>query len=337
MKKCHNCSNELPDNAKFCVYCGQQVTEQNNKLKKGNIVAWCLVGVLAVAVVAIIIIAIGNNKKHNYWQKPTVTQSQSGKEIETTLKEEQVTTTVKQETTTESETLLSRDKNTYTGDITYEMLARTPDKYINSPTKYTGTITQIVGYDDEYDCFRMNVDDNSDYNLLVVYPKNIIDFNLLVDDNVTVYGGFIGMCTYETVLGNEIAVPCVQAVMMDYNEKSTTINISVELPSCPATVNEYDWNDKISGTVRIDNIIAKYEKSWDGTYYVTFNLAGEKIYGDDGYVYIRYKLYDSENYIVESGLFMTDKLSAGDKFKNMEENIYNLKAGTYRLEILDYR
>lgn len=334
MKKCYNCGKELPDNAKFCVYCGQ-ADERKGNSQKGNIVAWCLVAVLAVAVVGIMIVAIKlndklfwegypSNKKYNYVQKQTVTQSQSGKETEFTKKEEQ-------------ETLLSRDKSTYTGDITYEMLARTPDMYINSPIKYTGTITQIVGYDDEYDCFRMNVDDNLDYNLLVVYPKNIIDFNLLVDDNVTVYGGFMGMYTYETVLGNEISVPCVQAVMMDYNEKSATINILVELPGCPATVNKYNWKNEISSTVRIDKIVAKYDKNLDGTYDITFNLTGEKTFGDEGYAYISYKLYDSENYIVDSGTFMTDKLSSGDKFKDMEETIYNLKSGTYRLEILDYR
>lgn len=220
MKKCYNCGNELPDNAKFCVYCGQQVTEQNNKLKKGNIVAWCLVGVLAVAVVGIIIIAIKlndklfwqgypSNKKYNYVQKQTVTQSQFREETQTIKK--------------------------------------------------------------------------------------------------------------------------------DYGDKSTTFNFSLELPSCPATVNEYNWKDEISSTVRIDKIVAKYDKNLDGTYDVTFNLTGEKIYGDEGYEVITYKLYDSENYIVGNGTVWAGKLSKGDKFKNVKEYIYNLKPGTYRLEILDYR
>lgn len=246
-------------------------------------------------------------------------------------------TTKEIETTKEKEIFLSRDKSTYTYDTTYEMLVRTPNDFLDSSVKFTGTISQIVGYDDEYDCFRMNVDDNSEYNLLVVYPKNIIDFNLLVNDNVTIYGGFIGMYTYETVLSNEITVPCVQAIMMDYNGKNTAINISVELPTCPLIVSEYDWNNEILGTIRIDDITVSYEKNWDGTYYVIFNIAGEKTYGNNGYVYINYKLYDSENYIVESGSFMTDKLSLGDKFKNMEETIYDLEPGTYRLEIVDYK
>ena len=275
---------------------------------------------------------------------------QSGVEMESSMKETGVKTEVQsqvnnentienetKETIIESETLLSRDKSTYTNDITYDMLARTPDKYIDCPIKFTGTITQIIGSHDEYNCFRMNVDDNTNYNLLVICPEKILDFNLLVDDNITIYGGFLGLFTYETVLGDELTVPCVEAVMMDYNEKSTIINISVELPICPITVNEYIWDDEISNTVRFDNITAKYEESWDGTYYVTFTFAGEKTYGNDGYVYIGYKLYDSENYIVDSGTFMTGKLSSGDKFKNMEESIYNLEPGTYRLEIMDYK
>lgn len=219
MKKCYNCGKELPDNAKFCVYCGQADERKGNSLK-GNIVAWCLVGILAVAVVGIMIVAIKlndklfwegypSNKKYNYVHKQTVTQSQSRKETQTVKK--------------------------------------------------------------------------------------------------------------------------------DYSDKSTTLNFSLELPSCPATVNKYNWKNEISSTVRIDKIVAKYDKNFDGTYDITFNLTGEKIYGDEGYAYISYKLYDSENYIVDSGTFMIDKLSSGDKFKDMEETIYNLKSGTYRLEILDYR
>ena len=50
-----------------------------------------------------------------------------------------------------------------------------------------------------------------------------------------------------------------------------------------------------------------------------------------------WKLYDSDNYVIDSGNVFTSNLVVGEKFKDEKEYIYNIKAGEkYRLQISDY-
>ena len=119
--------------------------------------------------------------------------------------------------------------------------------------------------------------------------------------------------------------------------KAPSDKCSISIPALPLTVNEYNWRDEIDTTIRIDSIVSEWDDNYDGTCDLKLTFSGEKTYGDNDYSYISYKLYDSEGYVVDSGVFITDKLSSRDKFKNMEERIYNLDPGTYRLEITDYK
>ena len=112
------------------------------------------------------------------------------------------------------------DKTTYSKDITYENLARYPDNYKDERISFTGKVTQVTkeDYFGEVTA-RMNANNDSDQNLYFVYDKDIIDYNLLTDDEITIYGVFTGLYSYTTVLGNELTVPKMEVYMIEIKEK----------------------------------------------------------------------------------------------------------------------
>ena len=104
----------------------------------------------------------------------------------------------------------------------------------------------------------------------------------------------------------------------------------LELPTLPVTiVNSNAW-------VKITNVT--YEVSGDDLY---IYFTGEKTYDSKGSSYSRsckigWKLYDSEGYLVDSGIAYTDALKVGEKFKNKKEYCWDvIEPGmTYRLELV---
>lgn len=117
---------------------------------------------------------------------------------------------------------------------------------------------------------------------------------------------------------------------------SPTDSCSIELPTLPMIFNEYNWDDTIDSTVRIDDISVEWEENYDETVNLIITLTGEKTYGENGYCHISYKLYDSEGYVVDSGNLLSDKMSTGDKFRNWEESFYFLSPDSYKLELYEY-
>ena len=105
----------------------------------------------------------------------------------------------------------------------------------------------------------------------------------------------------------------------------------LELPTLPVTiVNSNAW-------VKITKVT--YEVSGDDLY---IYFTGEKTYDSKGSSYSRsckigWKLYDSEGYLVDSGITYTDALKVGEKFKNEKEYCWDvIEPGmTYRLELVD--
>lgn len=154
--------------------------------------------------------------------------------------EENTDITTETPTSNEEETLLSRDKSTYNYDITYDMLARNPERYYNKPVKFTGVITQVAGTDDDgYVHIRLKVNDNNNSNLYVTYENGLLDFNLLENDNITIYGGFVDLVSYTSVLGSEVTVPYVHAVMIDFNKETSKKVDSSDIE----VLKEYTYSD----------------------------------------------------------------------------------------------
>lgn len=139
------------------------------------------------------------------------------------------------EVQTEQETLLSRDKSLYPDDITVEMLKRTPSKYIDKELKLTGDIVAELKYDGEVEdkngnthtgeesseyvaCYYLAVNGNNDDIVVLTYYRDDFDYNLLVGDNVTMYGTLLeGGMEFERTNGTITTIPVVVAVMIDLN------------------------------------------------------------------------------------------------------------------------
>lgn len=139
------------------------------------------------------------------------------------------------EVQTEHETLLSRNKDNYPDDVTVEMLKRTPNKYIDKEFKLTGDIVAELKYDGEVEdkdgnthtgeesseyiaCYYLAVNGSDDDTVVLTYYRDDFDYNLLVGDNVTVYGTLLeGSIEFERNNGTIVNIPAIIAVMIDLN------------------------------------------------------------------------------------------------------------------------
>jgi hypothetical protein len=102
------------------------------------------------------------------------------------------------------------DKVAYDTGITYDQLARTPDKYKTQKVKFNGTVIQVTE-EGESTSLRVAVNDDYDTILLVIFENSIISSRLLENDNITIKGVSEGVYTYETVMGNKMTLPLVRA------------------------------------------------------------------------------------------------------------------------------
>lgn len=104
-------------------------------------------------------------------------------------------------------------KASYSADYSYEQLARNPDSYKGDLVKFTGKVLQAETGDISY----MRLAINNDYNtvLFVTYDSSVVNYRLLEDDKVVVYGVSEGVYSYEAVSGATITIPWVNADIIE--------------------------------------------------------------------------------------------------------------------------
>lgn len=105
-------------------------------------------------------------------------------------------------------------KKGYNTGITYNQLARTPDKYEGKKVKFTGTVIQVIEGDDVIE-LRFAVNDDYDQIILLEYDSSIVNSRVLEDDTITIYGIFDGLISYESTLGGTITIPSVSVDKID--------------------------------------------------------------------------------------------------------------------------
>ena len=116
--------------------------------------------------------------------------------------------------------------------------------------------------------------------------------------------------------------------------------IKIQLPSLPLTLNDYRGDNKINYTYVLNKIDYKVGDIIDGKCSVKLLFSGKKTYdyrgnGQSSSCCIGYKLYKAgSNSVVYSDEAYTPDVDVNDTFDNVEENIYDLEPGEYRLEIL---
>ena len=107
-------------------------------------------------------------------------------------------------------------KADYSSDYSYDELARNPDNYDGKKMKFSGEVLQA---DDSGSTAYARLAINGDYNtvMFITYDPSIIDYRLLEDDQITIYGICLGSYTYETVLGANVTLPWIEADIIEMN------------------------------------------------------------------------------------------------------------------------
>lgn len=98
------------------------------------------------------------------------------------------------------------DPSTYNTGITYDNLARNPEKYEGEKITFSGTVLQVME-DDGYSHYRIAVDDNYDTVLYIEVDHELLDARILEDDYITIYGESIGTVSYESTNSGTITIP----------------------------------------------------------------------------------------------------------------------------------
>lgn len=124
--------------------------------------------------------------------------------------------------------------------------------------------------------------------------------------------------------------------------KKATIKIELR-DSLPKTLNEYDYKDRIETSVKVTNFeyeVTDYTHSEDQTVYLYFS--GEKTYDEEGSKHsstckIGWKLYDEDDYVVESGTCRSSEIAEGEKFRKAKDYIFDVLPGKYYLELISVK
>lgn len=98
----------------------------------------------------------------------------------------------------------------YDTGITYDELARNPDKNKGKKVTFTGTVIQVIRGNGE-DQFRVRV--NNDYKkiIFVSYIPKSGENKILENDKVIVRGVSVGEISYKSTMGGKISIPGITA------------------------------------------------------------------------------------------------------------------------------
>ena len=120
----------------------------------------------------------------------------------------------KQEKEAAKKAQAEKEKKGYDSGITYDQLARTPDKYTGEKIKFSGKVIQVMEEDGSTG-IRLAVNSNYDNVILGTYDSSIVSSRVLEDDQITVYGVSAGLYSYETVMGDTMTIPAMTIDKID--------------------------------------------------------------------------------------------------------------------------
>lgn len=100
--------------------------------------------------------------------------------------------------------------------VAFRDLARNPDSHAGQNIVVSGRVVQVLEGSSETN-LRIATDGGYDDIVFVGFDPSIIDYHILEDDNVTVYGTCIGQFSYESTLGATISLPGIYAVHVELN------------------------------------------------------------------------------------------------------------------------
>lgn len=94
----------------------------------------------------------------------------------------------------------------YETGISFNQLARNPDKYEGEKVKFSGKVLQVME-GDYMVSIRLGVNGSYDNVIYGTYFPSLVSSRVLEDDYITVYGTSEGLYTYESTMGASITIP----------------------------------------------------------------------------------------------------------------------------------
>lgn len=203
-----------------------------------------LIGLLIfAAIVSITIFVTSPDKKHDNKKVNATLQSTTTTPItiRTTTTTPKTTTTTTTKSETELKILAQKERAEYISDcteISYNDLARSPDKYIGEKLKITVEIQQVLsnGFSSNaYRCYEdydiHSGDSYLDKEWYVEYSLNDDESRILENDIITFYGTYDGTSKLERALtGVTDYVPTLQAKYCELNTNTSTAPVTTTKP-----------------------------------------------------------------------------------------------------------
>lgn len=96
--------------------------------------------------------------------------------------------------------------------ISYDELARYPDKYKDTKVKFSGTVVQVCSEASSplyYSSYRVATSGRYDNVVYIKIDNYGAERRILEDDYITFYGSYDGIYSYKTVLGATMSIPSI--------------------------------------------------------------------------------------------------------------------------------
>lgn len=195
---------------------------------------------------------------------------------------------------------------------------------------------QIVNEDDEevYSGTKSVLkDDFSYYTNQVAGEQYLANVKISASDIAlgTSASGKVFLTVYKTDIVSFDEVNCEALYCLPIKD------VQLICDSLPLELQMKDYYGNTESIIQVNDVTYNFENDYLPKLEIT--ILGEKTYGTDSSSYdiIGYKLYDGDDYMVDSGNIYLSALSAGDKFKNTSLIIYDVTPGmTYVLKLTEY-
>lgn len=317
--RCPNCG--APVNGPFCTNCGQHFAYspyKKNKTATNYIISF-------VGLILFILIINSVIKGYRYLRNNT-------------------------ETLTQSSTVETREEYISSSNVfDYYDIYTNPSSHKGERISICGKVVQVISSSSPY--YLRVATEHRYWMSDVVYLKysGEIANSIQEDTYIIAYGQLLGNHTYKNILFTDVTIPYIDVKYVykvsedeakEYYLKFSIANdCALTYPELPFDIISSYWlSNEIDTTLTITEISYSFTENFEGTKVnAKLLISGTKTYdrlgdGNSGRFFLEYKVFDDENFVVDSGSSITNSLVLNESFRNHEINIYGLEPGNYRIE-----
>ena len=106
----------------------------------------------------------------------------------------------------------------YSSEYTYTQIARDPDSYSGKKMTFKGKVLQEGDAGSGLKYVRLAINSDYDQVMFITYASDVVEYRILDDDIITIYGSCLGDYSYETVMGATVTIPWINADIIDMSD-----------------------------------------------------------------------------------------------------------------------